>query len=545
MNYSKHAVKKPTLIPQTQALPGQVANSAGGYSFKLTKWQQMERFLILGSEGGTYYIGEKKLTADNAKSVMDCIDEDGKRAVDLIVAISDQGRAPKNDPAIFALALAASADDDDTRKYALENLPKVARIGTHLFHFAAEINNLRGWGRGLRRAIANWYTSKDVSGLAFQLVKYQQRDGYSHRDLLRQAHPIPPNDAYAAAFRWATHGLQPAHDKENPEARRIAESLEHSIMYDKALSQINAFEKAKKASKKELLKLIADFRLTREMIPTEMQNDKDVQEALLPNLGLTAVIRNLGNMSKSGLLAIENPAIVRTIVDLLTDSAALKKARVHPMSILFALRTYQSGQSFRGTGTWKVVPRVVDALDDAFYAAFGFIEPTGKRILKALDVSGSMSSPMANTIVSCREAAAAMAMVTMRIEKDYEIMGFSSRFIHLNISPKMRLDEVTRYTGNLPFECTDCSLPMKWALQNKLKFDAFEVYTDNETYAGTPHPHVALQQYRDKLGIPAKMIVYGMTANPFTIADPNDAGMLDVVGFDTSVPEIASDFIRN
>jgi 60 kDa SS-A/Ro ribonucleoprotein len=35
-----------------------------------------------------------------------------------------------------------------------------------------------------------------------------------------------------------------------------------------------------------------------------------------------------------------------------------------------------------------------------------------------------------------------------------------------------------------------------------------------------------------------------MTGTPFTIADPNDAGMLDVVGFDSSAPAIMSDFIR-
>jgi 60 kDa SS-A/Ro ribonucleoprotein len=30
----------------------------------------------------------------------------------------------------------------------------------------------------------------------------------------------------------------------------------------------------------------------------------------------------------------------------------------------------------------------------------------------------------------------------------------------------------------------------------------------------------------------------------FSIADPNDAGMLDVVGFDTAIPSVISDFGR-
>jgi 60 kDa SS-A/Ro ribonucleoprotein len=40
----------------------------------------------------------------------------------------------------------------------------------------------------------------------------------------------------------------------------------------------------------------------------------------------------------------------------------------------------------------------------------------------------------------------------------------------------------------------------------------------------------------------AKLIVVGMVSNGFSIADPNDAGMLDVVGFDTSAPAVMADF---
>jgi 60 kDa SS-A/Ro ribonucleoprotein len=96
--------------PQNEAIPGKamVANSAGGYSFPLDKWEMAKRFLILGSEGGTYYIKEQKLTKDNANSILACIQEDGPRLVKLIVEISENGRAPKNDPAIFALALASA-----------------------------------------------------------------------------------------------------------------------------------------------------------------------------------------------------------------------------------------------------------------------------------------------------------------------------------------------------------------------------------------------------------------------------------------------------
>jgi len=125
-----------TSTPQTQkAREDQVLNSAGGYVFATSDWERLTRFLVLGSEGGTYYVSEKKLTRDNANNIVKLIKSDYKRVVDTVVKISDEGRAPKNDPALFVLALVASSEDAEARKYALQNLNKVARIGTHLFTF--------------------------------------------------------------------------------------------------------------------------------------------------------------------------------------------------------------------------------------------------------------------------------------------------------------------------------------------------------------------------------------------------------------------------
>lgn len=68
--------------------------------------------------------------------------------------------------------------------------------------------------------------------------------------------------------------------------------------------------------------------------------------------------------------------------------------------------------------------------------------------------------------------------------------------------------------------------------------------TDNESWAGEIHPDEALCRYRQVSGINAKVVVVGMTATSFSIADPNDAGMLDVVGSDTATPNLVADFVR-
>jgi 60 kDa SS-A/Ro ribonucleoprotein len=247
----------------------------------------------------------------------------------------------------------------------------------------------------------------------------------------------------------------------------------------------------------------------------------------------------------------------RVVAAQLQDAKRLKRARVHPINVLVAQRTYAAGQSARGQGTWIPNSRICDALDAAFYNAYGAVEPANKRMLLALDVSGSMGSPISGLPVSCREASAALAMVTAATESDYQIVGFTDGtggltaswrentvLSELDISPRRRLDVVCRYTAALPMGGTDCALPMVWARKNRTVFDVFVILTDNETWYGSIHPHQALREYREKVNPQARLVVVSMTGTLNSITDPADPLSLEVSGFDSAVPQLIADFAR-
>ncbi len=528
MKYRGYFATRKTQTPQTEGLEGMVENSAGGYAYPVDNWTRLARFLILGSEAGTYYIAERALTIENAKAVKSCIEEDGVRVVQTVVEISAEGRAPKNDPALYVLAMAAGLGNEDTRKAALAALPKVARTGTHLLHFAEFVEGFRGWGRGLRRAVADWYLKMESERLSLQLVKYKQRDGWSHRDLLRLAHPKTEDAGKRALLGWT---VQP----EN--AERIAEAAEKFRLID------GMVRLQKTADVKEAVEIIRSFSLPREVVPTELLNEQEVWNALLVDMPMTAMIRNLAKMTTVGLLATGSDA-ADYIAETIRNPEAIRKARVHPLTLLMAQKTYAGGKGLKGKLEWSPVTSVIDALDDAFYAAFKNVEPTGARIMLALDVSGSMQQPIAGTSILASEASAAMALVTAAVEKHVHIVGFSTGLIPLAISARQRLDDVVRTMQGHTFGATDCAQPMLYAIDKGLKIDTFVVYTDSETYFGQIHPVEALRRYRAKSGIPAKLIVVGMTSNGFSIADPNDAGMMDIVGLDSATTGVMSDFIR-
>jgi 60 kDa SS-A/Ro ribonucleoprotein len=551
------------ITPQSQPIPGstQVPNSAGGYAWQVDDWARLERFLILGAEGGTYYIGERDLVKQNHDAIVRCIQADGVRAVNRIVEISDSGRAPKNDPAIFALALVAAHGNAEAKALAFQNLGQVCRIGTHLFHFAEYVNALRGWGRGLRNAVGRWYVSREANDLALQVVKYQQRDRWSHGDLLRLAHPKAPSRDHEAVFRWILSGADGL--GERTVTRRVqGEPRVAKYAAAGALPPIiTAFEQAKKTSTKaEIVKLIAEHDLPREAIPTQWLNQPEVWDALLAHMPMTAMIRNLGKMTSLGLIKSFSDA-AKFVVNKLGDEKALKRARIHPLAVLIAQKVYAQGHGEKGDLKWKPVSKIIDALDAAFYATFSNVEPCGKPVLLALDVSGSMDGSMiAGSCLTAREASAAMALVTAATEPDCEIIAFSapagggfggmhgggeSGITRVALSPRMRLDDVIKCISAIPMGGTDCALPMIWARRHKLRVSGFITYTDSETWAGNIHPSQALRLYRDEFVSDAKAVVVGMTSNGFTLADPNDRGMLDVVGFDATVPAVIADFVRS
>ena len=296
------------------------------------------------------------------------------------------------------------------------------------------------------------------------------------------------------------------------------------------------------------------------MVPSEMLDKPEVWRALTQDMPMTALLRDLATLTRVGVIAPMDSAEVCERLRGIGNPTVEDYARIHPISILSALLTYRAGKGVRGKNTWIPVPQVIDALDDAFGRSFSQAPQTNKRLYLGIDVSGSMASGEVAGVpgLSPRMAAAAMAMAIARREPNYYMAGFAaspgedSRLAYVNrqipimspldITASDSISDAMQKTKDLPFGRTDCALPMLHAMEMKMNVDCFLILTDSETWAGNIHPVEALRKYRRKSGIPAKLVVVGMVSNEFTIADPDDAGMMDVVGFDSAVPELIADF---
>jgi hypothetical protein len=529
---------------------------------------------------------------------------------------------------------------------------------------AKPTNKGKGWGAGFRRTMAHYYLSHTGRELAFHMTKYQNREGWTHADMIRMLHinpatladdgarlmfdyvmmkyarkPKTPSEKTLATLASQKVAIVPnpfkpltkaefveklnaistpqiptsassstpaiaAATAQKPGSQTVASKVAGfvsaltSVMPSSASAakpvaaaakpaeddtfvvisgeddETGSSSQKKKGSSQSQLQqvafllkhlhaiheagekkdsplacaLIRSGRLVREHVPTTLFGSKEIWLTLLETMPLEALLRNLGKLTQIGVAAEKH----REIVVRLTNQTEVLKARIHPIKVLVASKVYTNGCGDSGSLTWTPNAYIGVALTDLFRISYGAVTPTGKRIMLGIDVSGSMSTPvLGSKVLTCRDASIAMALLYLETEKNVSAVAFSDTLTDLlapssrnRLTRGMTLQQALSATNGMNFSSTDCVLPIQHAIKHNILIDAFIVITDNETYAPNEHPQNALIRYRELTGIQAKLIVLGMTGNCFTIVDPTDRNTLNLAGFDTSTPEIASMFMR-
>lgn len=534
-NFASKQKRARVATPVTERTPGrndEVVNNTGGFVFKVNDKSRLERFLILGTDKGTYYVGEQDLTKQNVDVLNRMMKADIQSYVQTIVEVSSSGRALKNDPAIFALAYAMASNDVKDKAVIRAAVPLVARTSTHLYRYGKFVDALGGWGRAKRQSVAEWYETKDASTLSYQAVKYRQRDGWTHRDLFRLSHP-KGIDRYVGDFILG----------KDSDAVATFDGPDY-------IAGFKVLQSAK--TEKGVLDALEQFPyMPWETIPTQFLKNVKVWKTLFyqGQLRGQALVRNITRLARIG--AFDDMVFAADYAARLADGKMIEKTRLHPINFLNAAVVHQEGQVDRRSGgywsygrnkDWKTNGKIVDALNEGFHLSFKAVEPAGKRTLVATDVSGSMSQNAIGLDLSCAQVSAAVAMTVARTEPYSDIVGFADSIRDLGITGRTSLDSAMQKVQQWNFGSTNPTAAIQYAQRKGIAVDTFVIITDNEVNTGSAKPFQALKQYRDKTGIDARLAVLGVASTDFTIADPTDSGMMDFVGFDSNAPKALADF---
>lgn len=504
--------------------PTQVQNSAGGYVYALSPEKAFERFLILGTEGGTYYAKERDLTKQAMALVAQCVqDLDVETYFGLVEEAART--APKRTWALYALAEALISGTPAHKARVPHAAKNVVQTGTDLFELASYVRGRRGWGETVRHTFDAFLAEMDVQKLALWSVKYRERFGYTWRDLLRLQHTKPDSLERQGVFQFM-----------NGKLRASESSISDLNVPDVIIGYLMV---QGLAAEDEIISLVGQYHLPWEALTDEQRTDL-VWKACLPNIGDRAVLRNMASFTRRGL--DQDYVFRQNVTDRINRSSKL-----HPINVLDALKTYGSGGAVgrsRG-GTYVPNSRWQEALEDALdHSWVDGVTKTGQRVMIGVDVSGSMGAPAGGSaVLTCAEVAGALSLAFVKAEEEVGVFAFNEGLQHLPFTRKTAYADVMKRISHINYGGTDCSLPMLYAMQQKVKVDTFISITDSETWAGSVQPMEALRQYRQASGIHAKMAVIGLTSNGFSIADPRDRATMDFVGFSSDLPKAIEKFM--
>lgn len=522
--------------------PTQVKNSAGGYVYALSPEKAFERFLILGTEGGTYYANERDLTKQAMQLVAQCVQD---LDIETYFGLLEEAArtAPKRTWALYALAEALISGTPAHRARVPHSAKQVVQTGTDLFELASYIRGRRGWGETVKHTFDAFLAEMDVNKLALWGVKYRNRNGYTWRDLLRLQHTKPDTLVRDNVFQFMNNKLVPSET-----------SITDLAVPDVILGYLQV---QGLTNEDEIIRLVEQYKLPWEALTDEQRTD-NVWKACLPNIGDRAVLRNMASFTRRGL--DQDYTFRQNVTERINRSSKL-----HPINVLDALKTYGSGGAVGRSQASRYTPnpRWQEALEDALDNSWtDGVTTTGQRVYVGLDVSGSMGSAAGGSaVLSCREVAGALALAFVKAEDEVGVFAFSdglrrsrsqmtfgnyrdnTAMTHMPFTRKTAYADVLKQTDNLPFGGTDCALPMLHATQAKIKVDTFIVITDSETWFGKVQPMEALRRYRQASGINAKLAVVGLASNNFSIADPRDRATMDFVGFSSDLPKAIEKFM--
>ena len=489
-------------------------NEAGGYGFVVKPETFVKRFLLLSRAGGTYYLSESDDADMQRDNLLKILHEDPELVAS--ICASERWKLPKLQNLFMLYALGTVRHPEVFYKYfddVIINLSNLFYFLKYRFQFK------KSFGSGLRKRISAFLQKlADKGQLDYQLAKYRQREGVGFWDVLNLAHPKTYllGERNEKLVQHIMKGLE------------LPDEAKEFAPYNWARQVAN-----KTQDEEQIISLINEYELGREMLPTWALNSRAVWEAMLRNdaVPYVAMLRNLRNMAEYGVLESEEmkEIISAKIKDPITH-------KIHPFQILLALasiyKTYAGRQR-----NW-----LVNLLNDAYLLSFKAEGIPHYRSLIGVDVSGSMTWKSVVAGLDNFELAFAIARVLYGYNPEgTKVMAFSNTF--KEVLPQV-FDKPIVEDKRWPFSRTDCSLPVLYAMEKEIHTDVFIVITDNETWHGKLHPAEAIQQYRQKFNPNAKMVVIGLEAIRTSIADPQDPGMLDLEGASPDLVQVIDYFVQ-
>lgn len=356
---------------------------------------------------------------------------------------------------------------------------------------------MKGLGRGEGGRAVKRQINLFLSGVSeYWAIKYNGRGrGYSLGDAIATAHPKPADLKQQALFRYL---------------RGLDANLS-------LLPQVEALEKLKTAAtEEEQVSWIERGKLPYETVTGAIKPSKAVWEALLYQMPTFALLRHMNALQRTGVL--EDSRNLDYVVNRLTDSEALRKAKILPFRFATAFRQVEQ-------------PELQDALREAADLTFGSLPELGDRTAIFLDISGSMSGQYL-------EIGSVFALALYKKTQGKSLFWLFDTEV-MDARPS-RKDSILTQAANIHARGgTDTGAPVRKLIRKRHKVDQIIMITDEQQNIGSPF-YEELKRYRSKVNPDVKAFIIDLAPYRHAMVPQQDPQTFYIYGWsDTVLPYIA------
>jgi 60 kDa SS-A/Ro ribonucleoprotein len=417
-------------------------NEAGGLAYARTPQSALALYAATGCLNGIFYASDEQ-QLDQALALCAQVEPS------FVARTAIYARQVAHMKDMPALLLATLTTRD--RAVFAQAFPRVIDNGRMLRNFVQILRSGRVGRKSLgslpKRMVRQWLEQASVETIINAAVGQQP----SLCDVIRMVHPKPVDAEREAMYAWV---------------------IGKPYREDALPAKLQAYEAFKRVPGEDLPDLPFQYFTSLPLTPSHWKT-------LARNASWQTLRMNLNTFARNGVF--EDAALVAELADRLRDPAQIRRARVFPYQLLMA---------FNAIGN-SMPAAIGEALQDAMEIATRQVPVLDGQVVVAVDVSGSMGSPVtgfrkgATTAVRCVDVAALIAACVQRTNPSARVMPFDTDVRELRLNPRDSVMTQARQLAKLCGGGTAVSSPLARLNKERANVDLLVLVSDNESWRDT------------------------------------------------------------
>ncbi len=458
-----------------------IRNRDGFPAYERPLEEQYLQTLLTNTLGNTYYATKEELLQESTRVHEDMLDADAEFAAKAMAFARNEGFM-RLQP-IYGLARLSAANPSLFARA----FPHVIKIPSDLSDF---LTILRGQGRGEGGRAVKREVAKFLNAVSeYWTLKYNGRGrGYSIGDMIITSHAKAKDERQNRLFRYAMGKEGGLGD----------------------LPQLAAFEALKTAeTDAERIRWIAEGKLPHEIVTGAVKPTKAIWNAILEQMPIFALLRNLNTMDRAGVLDERYGYIKQQ----LTSADVLRRSKILPFRFLTAYNKIEK--------EW-----VRDVLRQSVELTFDNLPDLTGRTAIFLDVSGSMDGEYLRI-------GSVFALALFKKTEGHSLFWTFDTQVH---DPKpSRVDSILTQAERIhSIGGTDTGEPVRRLLRHPQTFDNIIIVTDEQQNTGSSFCR-ELQIYRHKRNKSAAAFVIDLAPYNAAMVPPTDKQTHYIYGWSETV----------